>query len=243
MMTSESARPRLLDLFSGAGGAAVGYARAGFDVTGVDNRPQPRYPFAFHQADALEFVARHGRAFDAIHASPPCQAYSRMRHLPWLRDRRYPELIAATRAALAATGRPWVIENVEGAPLVSGIMLCGTMFGLKVYRHRWFESSLLLLAPPHRTHRVVIGSGRMLNNRAKPNAAGWVSLPGKAPVNGPRAGGYHPPVGRSPGMDAARAAMGIDWMRRDEMAQAIPPAYTEHVGLHLMAAVAQEVMR
>src|SRR5262252_422519 len=108
------ARPRLLDLFCGAGGAAMGYSRAGFDVTGVDHRPMPRYPFVFVQADALEYVAEHGREYDVIHASPPCRAYSRMRRIT---KREYPELIAPTRATLDAVGRPFVIENVEHAPL------------------------------------------------------------------------------------------------------------------------------
>src|SRR5690348_7744317 len=127
-----SSRPRLLDLFSGAGGCAVGYHRAGFDVTGVDHVRQPRYPFAHIVADALEYVSERGREYDAIHASPPCQGYSRMRHLSWLRGRQYPMLIDETRRLLKATGRPYIIENVEDAPL-DGVRLCGTMFGLKVY--------------------------------------------------------------------------------------------------------------
>lgn len=107
-------RPRLLDLFCGAGGCSAGYDRAGFDVTGVDVVPQPRYPFAFHQGDALEYVAAHGHEYDAIHASPPCQSYTPLRALS--PDKEYPDLVAVTRAALEATGRPWVIENVPGAP-------------------------------------------------------------------------------------------------------------------------------
>lgn len=211
-------RPRLLDLYCGAGGAAMGYHRAGFDVVGVDNVHQKNYPFAFVQADALAYVAAHGQKYDAIHASPPCQGYSRMRHLPWLKDREYPLLIDATRAALDATGRPWVIENVEGAPLPAAAMLCGTMFGLKVYRHRWFEGSILLLSPGHPKHREVIGKGRLFNDRQRGNAAGFVSLVGKDARGG--------------------AAMGIDWMTRDELAQAIPPAYTAWIGRQLLAALA-----
>lgn len=216
-MTTAPARPRLLDLFSGAGGAARGYQLAGFHVTGVDHIRQPRYAGdVFVLADALDYCAAHGHEYDAIHASPPCQGYSRMRHLPWLRDRDYPLLIDPTRAALEATGRPWVIENVADAPLRSGMTLCGTMFGLRVYRHRRFESSVLLLAPPHPRHEVVIGRGRMLNDRAKANARGFVSLVGKN------------------GIAAARAAMGIDWMTGDELSQAIPPAYTAWIGRQLM---------
>lgn len=210
-------RPKLLDLFCGAGGAALGYQEAGFHVTGVDHRPQPRYAGdIFVLDDALTYLLRHGHEYDVIHASPPCQGYSRMRHLPWLRDRSYPLLIDDTRARLEMTGRPWVIENVEDAPLRSGIVLCGVSFGLALYRHRRFESSHLLLAPPHRRHTVVIGSGRRLNDRAKPNADGFVSIVGKNDL------------------PASRAAMGIDWMTANEIREAIPPAYAQWVGRQLM---------
>lgn len=235
-------KPRLLDLFCGAGGAGAGYARAGFDVTGVDIKPQPRYPFEFIQADALDYCREHGHEYDAIHASPPCQGYSRMRHLPWLKGREYPMLIEATREALEASGAAWVIENVEDAPLQNGVVLCGAMFGLRVYRHRKFESSIMLLGPPHQKHAVVIGSGRMLNDRARPNSEGWVSLPSKgSPLNGLRGtGDYITVAGHFSNMSAACEAMGIDWMRRDELSQAIPPAYTEYLGRQLMQAVAKQ---
>lgn len=206
---------RCLDLFCGGGGAARGYQLAGFRVTGVDLEPQPRYAGdVFIQADALTYPLD---GFDVIHASPPCQGYSRMRHLPWLRDRSYPLLIDRMRERLDASGVPWIIENVEDAPLLNGVTLCGLMFGLKVYRHRGFESNLVLLAPPHQKHTEVIGAGRMLNDRQRGNADGFVSLVGKDPRGG--------------------AAMGIDWMTRDELAQAIPPAYTEHLGRQLLAAL------
>ena len=223
----------------------MGYYRAGFDVTGVDRAPMPRYPFEFIQGDALEYLAAHGHEYDAIHASPPCQGYSAMRNLPWLKDRDYPMLIDPTRDGLMAVGKPWVIENVERAPLQNGITLCGTMFGLKTYRHRRFESSIMLLAPPHEKHQVVIGAGRMLNDRAKPNAEGWVSLPGKAPgkrMNGLRdnPNGMVVVAGHFAGQDAAKAAMGIDWMSRDELAEAIPPVYTEFIGRQLIAVIGRE---
>ena len=138
---------RLLDLFCGAGGAAMGYSRAGFtDIVGVDITPQKHYPFTFVQGDALEYLAEHGGEFDVIHASPPCQGYSRTRHLPWLRGKRHPLLIPAVRAALQASGKPYVIENVGDAPL-RGVVLCGEMFGLPYRRLRVFESNMLLLAP------------------------------------------------------------------------------------------------
>jgi DNA (cytosine-5)-methyltransferase 1 len=229
-------RPRLLDLFCGAGGCAVGYHRAGFDVVGVDHRPQPNYPFPFVQDDALRFLlAGHGEDYDAIHASPPCQGYSRMRHLPWLKGREYPLLIEPCRKLLEKTGKPWAMENVEDAPL-AGIVLCGSMFGLKVYRHRRFESNVWLWEPQHLKHKEVIGAVRMLNDRAKPNASGYVSLPSKGTLNN----NYHSEGvitvgGHNFKRSAAQTAMGIDWMSRKELAQAIPPAYTEYVGKQLMA--------
>jgi DNA (cytosine-5)-methyltransferase 1 len=139
-------RPLLLDLFCGAGGASVGYHGAGFDVIGVDLHPQPRYPFEFVQADALTFPLD---GFDAIHASPPCQHYANV--TSWRGSRQdHPDLIAATRRALQASGLPWVIENVPEAPVRPDFLLCGSQFGLKVRRHRAFETSLRLysLIPP-----------------------------------------------------------------------------------------------
>jgi DNA (cytosine-5)-methyltransferase 1 len=195
-------KPRLLDLFCGAGGAGMGYHRAGFEVVGVDIKPQPHYPFEFHQADALTFPLE---GFDAIHASPPCQAYSIMRHLPWLKGRDYWDSIPPTRERLAEARVPWVIENVQGAPL-DGIMLCGQMFGLvlpdgrPVYRHRLFESTVPMLAPGHPRHYRIQRPGSMLGQRASEMADG----------------------------------MGIDWMTKAGRGQAIPPAYTEWVGQRLL---------
>ncbi len=143
-------RPLLLDLFCGQGGSAMGYHRAGYEIVGVDRAAQPRFPFRFIQADALEFLACcRVSAFDLIHASPPCQRYSRAQVL---HGREHPDLVPATREALVASGRPWVIENVVGAPLVHPVMLCGLMFGLKVFRHRLFETDGWLLSPPHEPH-------------------------------------------------------------------------------------------
>jgi DNA (cytosine-5)-methyltransferase 1 len=207
-------RPRLLDLFCGAGGCAVGYYRAGFDVVGVDHEPQPRYPFRFVQADALEFVAAHGREYDVIHASPPCQGYSRTQRI-W--GNTYPDLLGQTRAALLATGRLWVIENVEEAPM-GGVLLCGTMFGLRVLRHRRFESPALTLGP----------SGGCRHPRGNRCAkAGRPVRPGQ----------FVSVAGNISGVKLAGKAMGIDWMVRRELVQAIPPAYTEWVGRQLLAAL------
>lgn len=213
--------PLLLDAFCGAGGAAVGYWRAGFNVLGCDNRPQPRYPFPFVQMDAIEFIRLFGPVADAIHASPPCQGYSRLRHLPWLKDKDYPLLIEPVREMLYKIGKPWVIENVEGAPMENGIVLCGYSMGLPVYRHRQFEASFLLLAPPHRKHDIVVGRGNMINDRRKGTIEdGIITIAGNQ-------------FDKSEGEDA----MGIHWMTKYELTQSIPPAYTEFIGAHLLRVV------
>lgn len=209
-------KPRLLDLFCGAGGAGMGYHRAGFDVTGVDIRPQPRYPFAFVQGDALEYIAAHGCEYDVIHASPPCQLYSAMRRVH--PKAAYPDLIDPVRRLLIATDRPYVIENVELAPLLSPVMLCGTMFGLRVFRHRLFESPLLIMRLEHMPHRHF----------------------GKSQKQGRPATAERPYLcvtGNFGNRAYARAAMGIDWMVKRELSQAIPPAYTEWIGQQLMLAI------
>jgi DNA (cytosine-5)-methyltransferase 1 len=204
---------KLLDLFCGAGGAAMGYHRAGFDVVGVDIKPQPHYPFEFHQADAFEYLAEHSHEFDAIHASPPCQGYSRLRHLPWLKGREYPLLIDATREALQATGKLWVIENVADAPL-NGALLCGAALGLNLVRHRRFESSILLLFPHCPGHPVLFrGSANMKKYGQGSGVTGLAD-------------------GQNPAL-----ALGIDWMTGAEMRQAIPPAYTEFIGWQLLEAI------
>jgi len=133
-------RPTLLDLFAGGGGAAMGYHRAGFKVVGVDNKPQPHYPFKFHQADALTYPLD---GFDAYHASPPCQRFSVMQHIH-KNHSEHPDFIDMTRVALEESGKPYVIENVPNAPLRNDLMLCGTMFGLSFPRHRIFESNIPL---------------------------------------------------------------------------------------------------
>jgi DNA (cytosine-5)-methyltransferase 1 len=212
---------RLLDAFSGAGGAAMGYHRAGFEVVGVDIKSQPRYPFEFHQADALEYIAAHGHEFDVIHASPPCQAYSVANNIHNRDD--HPDLIPATREALTATGLPWVIENVPGSPLRDYFVLCGLAFGLGVKRHRLFESSVFIWAPPP----------------CPPGHPGdWVSVFGqtvleRGHVIGKAKGGGNRIKRRHLGTDRGREAMGIDWMTRDELSEAIPPAFTTFIGTQL----------
>jgi len=232
---------RLLDLYCGAGGAAMGYYRAGFTkIVGIDIKPQPRYPFAFIQADALTMPVDVS-CFDAIHASPPCQGYSIMRNLPWLRHKEYPLLIEPTREMLQSTGKPWVIENVMGAKLDAN-WLCGSMFGLPFYRHRYFESNWLWLAPAHPAHMAVVQRGRGLGNRANTivhsKVGKNVAAAGAVPRNGAQKVGAN--VGHAAGVALARQAMQIDWMRREELNQAIPPAYTEWIGRHLIQALKAE---
>ncbi len=221
-----SSRPRLLDLFCGAGGAAVGYHRAGFDVVGVDIKPQPHYPFKFIQADALEFTRWGAVAylFDAIHASPPCQAYSVLRRAN--PDAEYPNLIAPTRELLEATGLPYVIENVPGAPTRHLIVLCGSMFGLgangrQLRRHRNFELSFPMMSPPcqHEGEAIGVYGGGPTGRYTFENGAK------KDYYN--RRGGYQGTIAEK------QEAMGIDWMNAAEINQAIPPAYTELIGFQL----------
>ena len=141
---------RLLDLFCGAGGAGMGYHQAGFEVVGVDSSPQPSFPFEFHQSDVFDLDENWVAGFDVIHASPPCQAFSTIGKF---HGKDYPDLIAPTRALLARTGRLTIIENVPGAPLISPVLLCGTMFpGLRVIKHRLFECNFLVPTLPHPKH-------------------------------------------------------------------------------------------
>ena len=206
---------RLLDIYCGAGGCSEGYRRAWFEVVGVDIAPQKNYPFEFHQADALEYLAEHGHEFDAIHASPPCQAYSVTQRI---HDNDYPELIEPTRKLLRDTGKPYVIENVPGAPLEIPILLCGLMFGIKVIRHRLFECSFPVIAPEDNHEGVRIFTNANRGYSAFRKGATHICV----------AGNNFDPVDGS-------FAMGIDWMNRKELSQAIPPAYTEYIGKQLIA--------
>ncbi len=215
-------KPRLLDLFSGAGGSARGYQLAGFYVVGVDINPQPRYAGEeFHQADAFEYLAEHYREFDAIHASPPCQGYCLM-NKGLLQSmgihKAHPMLIEPTRQALQAAGLPYVIENVEQAPLINPLKLCGSSFGLLVQRHRLFESNVFLFGMPC-LHSLQVADKPALHRHNK-NHSRVVGVYG----NG---------RGRGDNKELWQRAMDIDWMTRSEMAQAIPPAYTEFIGLQL----------
>jgi DNA (cytosine-5)-methyltransferase 1 len=221
-------QPRLLDLFCGAGGAAVGYYEAGFLVTGVDIKPQPNYPghFRFVQGDALDALdwALSFADFDAIHASPPCQAFTAYRRTGNVGN--YPDLIDETRRLLAATGLPYVIENVAGAPLENAVMLCGSAFGLDVQRHRYFESNVPIMSPGCAHGRQ--GRDRFPGGRSKQRTGSSRGLV-RATVE---IGSWDIPL------SVQQRAMGIDWMALEELSEAIPPAYTEHVGEYLMAEIA-----
>lgn len=233
-------KPKLLDLFCGAGGCAVGYSRAGFDVVGVDSKPQPRYPFQFVQMDALEVLdilsrdhwyietedndkPYFGRDFAAVHASPPCQRYSQLTNR-WGVQKKHPALIAKTRDRLKRLGLPWVMENVEGSPLRKPVMLCGSMFELTTIsrshylkRHRLFECSRPLhcgLKCSHGKQAIsVVGNGGGCSTRDNL---------------------------RFCSVQQRREAMGIGWMTNVEMSQSIPPAYTEFIGRQLIQYIARE---
>lgn len=215
-------RPLLLDAFCCAGAASRGYADAGFDVIGLDIADQPHYPYEFVRGDAVRLLADRGfmAQFDAVHASPPCQRKSKMTHCrPGLAG-TYPDLVGPVHELLVRWGGPWVMENVEGAGLpgqddlfgAHGVMLCGTMFGRELYRHRWFRGSIPLTALHHPRH-------------LKPAS---------------RAGHWKPGTvisveGHCSPIALAREVMQIDWMPRDNLREAIPPYYAEHLGRQLLA--------
>jgi DNA (cytosine-5)-methyltransferase 1 len=211
-------KPRLLDLFCGAGGAATGYHRAGWDVFGVDCKPQPHYPFEFIQTEARDFLVGYGHHFDAIHASPPCQSFTAYRRRGAGVGDSYLDLIAETRELLQASGKPWVIENVPGAPLRDSVTLCGSSFGLDVRRHRLFESNMPLTGSKcdhsAQTPRFSPATNRV-NLRSTVEVGVW----------------------RIP-LSVQRAAMGIDWMTLRELSEAVPPAYTEWIGAQILLTLA-----
>jgi DNA (cytosine-5)-methyltransferase 1 len=212
-------RPLLLDLFCGAGGAAVGYHRAGFDVVGVDIEPQPNYPFLFVQGDWHQMLWRllHALPIKYIHASPPCQRYSDLARRNGNAD-NWPDLVDEVRNQIYAF--PYVIENVEGAPLVNPTTLCGTMFpGLRVLRHRLFESNVPLATPAHGKHPLVFTHDKRKSHYGKLDQdTSFVQVTG---------GGNATVANKA-------SAMGIDWMTGAELNEAIPPAYTEFIGRQLL---------
>lgn len=207
-------RPRLLDLFCGAGGAGYGYHLAGFDVVGVDINPQPHYPFQFVQADCMDVDVFAG--IDAIHASPPCQAYTR-KAANWGRKRtswaEHPDLLGPTREKLIATGLPYILENVMGARMRPNMVLCGTQFGLRIIKHRQFECSFPVTAPEASCDHSDVynpwsGKGRSAREHREAQGTPWI----------PQCGG------------ASRKA-GVT----GDLNNAIPPAFTQFIGEQLMA--------
>jgi len=215
-------KPRILDLFCGAGGAAMGYHRAGFEVVGVDIKPQPHYPFKFYQADALEFLLD---GYDAYHASPECKRYCQaIACRPGLRE-TYPDQIEPVRKRLINTGKPYVIENVPWAKhlLREPFMLCGTMFGLKVKRHRYFETNFFEFRLSPTSCACKGRAGYTASND------GFSSFANKAKLISV--------AGHNFAVDDARLAMGIDWANQSGLSQAIPPAYTEYIGKYLIEAI------
>ena len=209
---------KLLDLYCKAGGASVGYARAGFEVIGVDIKKQKRYPYQFIQADALDVLADKDfiSQFDVIAASPPCQTHSATKHLRNAQGKstNKVDLIPQTREGLIASGKIYIIENVPGAPLIDPVVMCGSSFGLKVRRHRQFESNVKLTGLPC-NHKL----------QGKPVGV-YGSMRDEIP------GGGH----TAKSLEEAREAMGIDWMLWGDLVEAIPPIYTEYLGKQIMEA-------
>ena len=205
-----SAAGLCLDLFCCEGGAGMGYALAGYAVTGVDIALQSRYPFTFVMCDAIEYLEAHGHKYDLIHASPPCQGYSNL--TPEAHKGKYPKLIPTLREILKRLGKPYVIENVAGArhELENPVMLCGSMFGLRTQRHRYFETNIEVTAPRPCDHSELplLVTTASKASRAKRHALG---IPPKSVKNAPQ-------------------AYGIGWMSSDGLKEAIPPAYTRHIG-------------
>jgi len=214
-------KPKLLDLFCGAGGTSMGYYRAGFEVEGVDNKPQPHYPFKFYQADALEFSLE---GYDAYHASPPCQAFTKYKNVRKDLPDRYPNLIPLTRQRLENTGKHFVIENVVGAPLVMPILLCGSMFGLDIQRHRLFELTFPILTP--NCNHSIWKPNRFPGGRSRERGNARVLCRGTIEI-----GRWNIPL------ETQNKGMGIDWMTVEELSEAIPPAYTEYIGKYLLKAL------
>jgi DNA (cytosine-5)-methyltransferase 1 len=199
---------KALDLFCGAGGAAIGLQRVGFEVIGIDHLPQPEYPFEFIQADVLSLDPAVLQDFDLVWASPPCQEYSFGKYGNHPHDKKYPDLVAPTRALLEKSERPYIIENVPRAPIREDLLLCGEMFRLRVIRHRRFELSFYVPQPRHRTHRGLVSKGR------------YVSVAGHGGAGSNKKSVW-------------QEAIGISHIHNKHMlAQAVPPAYSEYIARH-----------
>jgi hypothetical protein len=200
-----------LDLYCGGGGASFGYELAGFEVTGVDIKKQPNYVGDFICDDAIEYLLECGHLYDCVHASPPCQNYSKMCSGYRARGKEYPDLIDPTRQALIEVGLPYVMENVPDAPLHDPILLCGTMFNIRTYRHRLFECNFPISQPHHPEHI------------AKCNR------PGRRPKDDE----FIEYVGHFPGIDIVKDFTKLHWLTTQQLAQSIPPQYTRYIGRKL----------
>ena len=211
--------PRVLDLFCGAGGASMGYAKAGYEVVGMDIKHGKRYPFEYIRRDVMTLRPEDLEGFDLIHASPPCQTYSVTKHLRVAQGKgtSKQDLLSQVRSLLIVSEIPYVIENVKGAPLIDPVQLCGSAFGLKVRRHRLFESSMELR-----------GTDCHHKEQGKPVGI-YGSMRDEIP------GGGH----TAKTMAEAHEAMGIDWMIWGELVEAIPPAYTHYIGQQIMSTYAK----
>ena len=212
-------RPKLLDLFCCAGGAAKGYYDAGFEVVGIDIEPQPQYPYKFILSDALEYLEKHGNEYDVIHASPPCQGYSHL--TPKEHKGNHEKLIDKLRVLLVRVGKPYIIENVAGAKneLIEPIKLCGSMFNLRCQRHRFFETSFALnveMKCDHSQIPLLVTTASKASRELRQK----LGMKPKTVKNAP-------------------LAYGIDWMNFNGLKECIPPAYTQWIGERWIEAQAQ----
>lgn len=208
---------KCLDLYCCAGGAGEGYHLAGFDVLGVDISEQPKNPHKFVKADAIEYLLEHGHEYDFIHASPPCQKYTKASKQWRKAGKQYAALIDETRQALIKVGKPWVIENVPDAPLIDPVFLNGSYFGIKIHRPRYFESSFSLpqpVIPPSKPVKM----GRPIKE-----------------------GDILQPVGHFSGVKYAQKEMGLPWMGQKELAQAIPPIYTKWIAKQWLLSIELQI--
>lgn len=205
-------RPLLLDLYCCGGGASLGYEQAGFEVVGIDIEPQPKYKGTFIQSDAIDYLKNNWHLFDAIHASPPCQGYSKASMQFRINGKTYPDLIEATRIELIKTRKPYIIENVPGSPLINPVELCGSMFGLRTYRHRLFESNFTINVPEHPKH---IAKNTKMGRKPKPDE-------------------FIQYVGHFSGVREVAEMTGLTWLGQYELAQSIPPQYTKFIGEQLL---------
>ena len=199
---------KLLDLYCCGGGAGYGYEKAGYDVTGIDIEPQPKHRGKIIIADAIEYLKAHFQEYDVIHASPPCQKYSMSSMQFRKAGKEYADLIEITRKELIKTGKPYIIENVPGAPLHNPIELCGAMFGMRTYRHRLFESNMPIKAPEHPEHK---NPNAKMGRKAKSHE-------------------HIQYVGHFSGVKEVQEMTGLHWLGQYELAQSIPPQYTEYLG-------------